>query len=108
MALASISREIEELSNEAEDVFYNPLLFYGEGLDADISDEGEFANAISRLLPTLQHVSLRNGLQTCDILNRVLYVSILIKNVILYYYLYFRSQDSPTTALKLYLMLFHN
>ena len=56
-ALASISREIEELSNEAEDLFYNPLLFYGEGLDSDMSDEGEFANSISRLLPTLQHVS---------------------------------------------------
>ena len=62
LALASISREIEELSNEAEDVFYNPLLFYGEGLDSDMSDEGEFANAISRLLPTLQHVSPKNGL----------------------------------------------
>ena len=62
MALASISREIEELSNEAKDLFYTPLLFYGEGLDSDMSDEGEFANAISRLLPTLQHVSPKTGL----------------------------------------------
>ena len=58
LALTSISREIEHLSREAEAKFYNPLLFYGEGLDADVNDEGEFANAISRLLPTLQHVSM--------------------------------------------------
>ena len=57
LALSSISKEIDELTNEAKNEFYNPLLFYGEGLDSDANDEGAFANAISRLLPTLQHVS---------------------------------------------------
>ena len=58
LALTSISKEIEQLPKEAENKFYNPLLFYGEGIDSDVNDEGEFAKAISRLLPTLQHVSM--------------------------------------------------
>ena len=57
LALASLSKEMDELANDAEVKFYNPLQFYGEGLCNDLSyDEGESANAISRLLPTLQHV----------------------------------------------------
>ena len=57
LAISSLSKEIEELTYEAEKNLYNPLLFYGEGLDADMRDEGEAAKAISRMLPTLQHVN---------------------------------------------------
>ena len=62
LALSALSREVEELQNEAENKFYNPLLFYGEGLDNDVNDEGESANAISRMLPTLQHVNIFNNI----------------------------------------------
>jgi hypothetical protein len=58
LALSALSKEVEELQSEAENKFYNPILFYGEGLDNDVNDEGESANAISRMLPTLQHVIL--------------------------------------------------
>ena len=58
LAISSLSKEIDALVNEAEDAFYNPLLLYGEGLNNEISNEGEFSIAISRLLPTLQQVWL--------------------------------------------------
>ena len=58
LALSSLSKEIDDLVIEAESKFYCPLLFYGEGLNNDLNDEGESANAISRILPTLQHVCL--------------------------------------------------
>ena len=58
LALSSLSKEIDELTNEAEGRFYNPILYYGEGLNLvdETIDEGEAILSLSRLLPILQQV----------------------------------------------------
>ena len=58
LALSALSKEIDDLVVQANTTFYNPLLFYGEGLGNDTIDDGEAAKAISRILPTLQHVNM--------------------------------------------------
>ena len=58
LALSALSKEIDDLVLQATTTFYNPLLFYGEGLGNDTIDDGEAAKAISRILPTLQHVNM--------------------------------------------------
>ena len=58
LALSALSKEIDDLVVQANTTFYNPLLFYGEGFGNDTIDDGEAAKAISRILPTLQHVNM--------------------------------------------------
>ena len=58
LALSALSKEIDDLVVQANTTFYNPLLFYGEGFSNDTIDDGEAAKAISRILPTLQHVNM--------------------------------------------------
>ena len=58
LALSALSKEIDDLVVQANTTFYNPLLFYGEGFGNDTIDDGEAAKAISRVLPTLQHVNM--------------------------------------------------
>ena len=58
LALSALSKEIDDLVVQANTTFYNPLLFYGEGFGNDAIDDGEAAKAISRVLPTLQHVNM--------------------------------------------------
>ena len=60
LALSALSKEIDDLVEEANTKFYIPLLFYGEGFGNDAIDDGEAVKAISRILPILQHVN-KNG-----------------------------------------------
>ena len=57
LALTALSEEMEFLTEEAESKFFDPLMFYGEGIPGDkVGDEGEAVVAISKLLETLQNV----------------------------------------------------
>ena len=68
LALSALSKEIDDLVLQATTTFYNPLLFYGEGLGNDTIDDGEAAKAISRILPTLQHVNTNELIMIKNIL----------------------------------------
>ena len=68
LALTALSKEIDDLVVQANTTFYNPLLFYGEGFANDTIDDGEAAKAISRVLPTLQHVNMKELILTSTIL----------------------------------------
>lgn len=53
MALSAIGEEADFCSTEAREQFYDPFLYYGEGL-GDFVDEAETMKCIARMLPTIQ------------------------------------------------------
>lgn len=56
IALSSLCLEVDYLRHQAEDEFYDPLLFYGEGVEITRED-GTRQNQIGRMLPVLQKLS---------------------------------------------------
>ena len=60
LALTSLSNEMDALVADAEELFYNPLLYYGEGIPGESAadNEGDAVVTLSKLLPTLQKVLL--------------------------------------------------
>ena len=56
IALSALCLEVEYLKKEAEEDFFDPLLFYGEGIELQ-KEDGSRQNQIGRMLPTLQKLS---------------------------------------------------
>ena len=57
LALGSLTHEMDHLCWEAEDQFYGPIFYYGEGMDTSgNTSDGQAAKAIAKLLDTLQAV----------------------------------------------------
>lgn len=52
--LASLCGELEVLKYEAENKFYNALMYYGEGEPEEGLQEGEAQIQIGRIIPLLQ------------------------------------------------------
>ena len=52
--LASLCVELQSLKHEAENKFYNALVYYGEGEPEEGLPEGEAQIQIGRMIPLLQ------------------------------------------------------